>query len=227
VKRFFNIRIGVGLSLFVIAVISTSMAGAVLAQTDQAQMSVRVPTEQVKKGNDDITVDIVADNVKNLAAFQFSLTYDSSIVKYVNVEGGSFLGSSGREPQCLKPEIDGGSPETLHFNCVTLGPPPSVQGGKAGVDGSGVLATVTFTPVGGGTSPFELKEGRLIAAELDAKGMPVEISTALTGASLDVAADSGGLSLAIIGAIVGVVAAVIVVLGFVFLRLRRTRTSAW
>jgi hypothetical protein len=222
-KRLLNTRSGIALSLLGAAIISVSIAGAALAQSDQARMSVQAPSEEVKKG-DDIKVDIVADNVKNLAAFQFSLAYDSSILEYVSVEGGPFLGTSGRDPQCPAPDAD--SPGTLHFNCVTLGPPPSIQGGKAGADGSGVLATVTFSPVGSGTTALDLKEGRLFAAELDAKGMPVEISPAVQGSSLEVAADSGGLSMAVIGAVVGIVAAVmIVVLGFILLRLRASRRS--
>jgi hypothetical protein len=225
-KRFLNIRPGIGLSLLGVAVVTISIAGAALAQTDQARMSVEAPSEQVKKGDADIKVNIIADGVANLAAFQFSLSYDSTIVKYVGVEGGSFLGSTGREPQCPDPKIDTGSPETLHFNCVTLGPPPSVQGGKAGADGSGVLATVTFSPIGGGTTPLDLKEGRLIAAELDDKGMPVEISAAVQGGTLEVAADGSGPSLVVLGAIIGVIAAVVIAgLGLLFLRLRAARRS--
>jgi hypothetical protein len=226
-KRLWSIRSGAGLSLLGAAIISISLVGTAMAQTNQPRMSVQPPSEQVKKGDPDIKVNIVADNVKNVAAFQFALSYDSSILKYVSVEGGSFLGSSGREPQCPQPMVDSGNPETLHFNCVTLGPPPSVQGGKAGADGSGVLATVTFSPIGGGTSPLDLKEGRLIAAELDSKGMPVEISAAIQGSTLNVEANGGGLSMAVLGAIIGVVAAVVIVgLGFLFFRSRAVRGSA-
>jgi len=226
-KRFWGIRPGVGLSLLGAAIISASVAGAALAQTDQARMFVEPPAEQVKKGASDFQVNIVADNVSNLAAFQFSLSYDSSILKYVSVEGGSFLGSTGREPQCLEPKLDTGNPEVLNFNCVTLGPPPSVQGGKAGASGSGVLATVTFSAVGGGTTALDLKDGRLVAAELNAKGMPVEISTAVEGSTLDVAAGGGGLSLAVVGVVIGVLAVVVIAgLGLLVLRLRAGRSAS-
>jgi len=226
-KRLWNIRAGLGLSLLGVAVVSAYVAGAALAQTNEARVSVEPPAEQVKKGGPDFQVNIVADNVSNLAAFQFSLSYDSSIIKYVGVEGGSFLGSTGREPQCLDAKVDPGNPETLNFNCVTLGPPVSVPGAKAGASGSGVLAMVTFSPVGGGKTALDLKEGRLIAAELDAKGMPVEFSTAVEGSSLDVSAGEGGASLALMGAVIGVVAAVVLVgLGFLGLRLRARRSRS-
>jgi hypothetical protein len=181
----------------------------------------------VKKGGPDFQVSILADNVSNLAAFQFSLSYDSSVLKYVSVEGGPFLGSTGREMQCPDAKVDAGNPEMLTFNCVTLGPPPSVQGGKAGANGSGVLATVTFSPIGGGTTPLDLKDGRLVAAELDAKGMPVEMSTTIEGSTLDVAAGSSGLSLAVVGVVVGVLAVVVIAgLGLLVLRLRAGRSAS-
>jgi hypothetical protein len=226
-KRFWGIRPGVGLSLLGAAIISISVAGVALAQTNQARMSVEPPTEQVKKGGSDFQVNILAGDVSNLAAFQFSLSYDSSILKYVSVEGGSFLGSTGREPQCLEPKLDTGNPEVLNFNCVTLGPPPSVPGGKGGASGSGVLATVTFSAVGGGTTALDLKDGRLVAAELNAKGMPVEISTAVEGSTLDVAAGGGGLSLAVVGVVIGVLAVVVIAgLGLLVLRLRAGRSAS-
>ena len=192
---------------------------------NQPQVSVKVPVEQLKKGGPDFQVEIATDNVTNLAAFEFSLTYDSSVIKYVGVEGGSFLGSSGRQPECLEPRIEPGNPETLRFNCVTLGPPVSVPGGKAGPDGSGVLAIVTFSPVGSGETSLELKTGRLIAAELDARGMPAEMETTVQGATLDVASSGSGLSWALWGTVIGVGAAVIIVGLGIFVVRRRARGS--
>jgi hypothetical protein len=226
-KILWGIRPGVGLSLLGAAIISISVAGVALAQTNQARMVVEPPTEQVKKGGPDFLVNIVADNVSNVGHFQFSLSYDPSIIKYVGVEGGSFLSSTGREMQCPEAKVDAGNPETLNFNCVTLGPPPSVPGGKGGASGSGVLATVTFSPVGGGTTALDLKDGRLVAAELNAKGMPVEISTAVEGSTLDVAAGGGGLSLAVVGVVIGVLAVVVIAgLGLLVLRLRAGRSAS-
>jgi hypothetical protein len=226
-KRFWSIRPGVGLSLLGVAVVSISIAGAALAQPSQARMFVEPPAEQVKKGGPDFQVNVVADNVTNLAAFEFSLSYDASTIKYLGVEGGSFLGSTGREPQCLDPKVEGGNPETLRFNCVTLGPPISVPGAKAGANGSGILATITFSPIGGGKSALDLKEGRLIAAELDAKGMPAEISTAVENSTLTVGSTGGGVSWMLLGPLIGVIAAVVVVgLVLFIVRLRARRPAS-
>jgi hypothetical protein len=214
-----DIGLGVKLSLLGVAVLVACLAGAALAQGNQARMSAEPPEESLKEGGPEFKVNIVVDNVTNLAAFQFSLSYDPSIIQYVGVKEGSFLGSTGREPQCTEPRIEAGQPEKLSFNCSTLGPPVSLKG-TAGPDGSGVLAEITFSPVGGGTTPLDLKDSVLLAAELDAEGRPAQIEAAVQGATLDVASTGGGISWALWGPVIGVVAAAVIV-GLAFLVMRR------
>jgi Cohesin domain len=221
-KSFSIIRLGAGLPMLGIAIVLASMVGGAAAQTDQARISVDAPTEQIKKGDPDFQVNILAANVTNLAAFQFSLAYDPSVIKYVGVEGGSFLGSTGRETQCLDPKVDTGNPEVLRYNCVTLGPPVSVQGAKAGPNGSGVLATITFSPIGNGSTGLDLQEGRMIAAELDDKGMPVEMTTTIENGTIAVGSNGSGSSL-MIPAIAGGAVAVVVVIGLVVFVVMRAR----
>jgi hypothetical protein len=225
-KKRCGIRFGVKLLLLGIGLSLAGLGGAALAQGNQARMSVEPPAERVKKGGPDFNVNIVADDVANLAAFQFTLSYDPSIVKYVSVQGGDFLGSSGREQNCLEPRVDQGNPETLKFNCVTLGPPVSL-GGKAGADGSGVLATITFSPVGSGETPLDLTEGRMIAAEIDARGTPVEMDTVVQGASLQLGSSGGGFAWALWGPVIGIVVAIVVVgLAILVIRLRARGSSS-
>jgi hypothetical protein len=222
-KGLCGIGLGIKLSLLGVAVLVACLAGAALAQGNQARMSVEPPEESLKEGGPEFKVNIVADDVANLAAFQFSLSYDPSIIQYVGVTEGPFLGSTGREPQCTEPYVQPGQPETLSFNCATLGPPVSLKG-TAGPDGSGMLAEITFAPVGGGTTPLDLKDGILVAAELDAQGRPAQIETAVQGATLDVASTGGGISWALWGPVIGVVAAVVVVGAIVLVvRLRGAR----
>jgi hypothetical protein len=209
-KGLCGIGLGIKLSLLGVAVLVACLAGAALAQGNQARMSVEPPEESLKEGGPEFKVNIVADDVANLAAFQFSLSYDPSIIQYVGVTEGPFLGSTGREPQCTEPYVQPGQPETLSFNCATLGPPVSLKG-TAGPDGSGVLAEITFLPVGGGTTPLDLKDGILVAAELDVQGRPAQMDTAVQSATLDVASTGGGISWALWGPVIGVVAAVVVV----------------
>ena len=222
-KGLCGIGLGIKLSLLGVAVLVACLAGAALAQGNQARMSVEPPEESLKEGGPEFKVNIVADDVTNLAAFQFSLSYDPSIIQYVGVTEGPFLGSTGREPQCTEPYVQPGQPETLSFNCATLGPPVSLKG-TAGPDGSGMLAEITFAPVGGGTTPLDLKDGILVAAELDAQGRPAQIETAVQSATLDVASTGGGISWALWGPVIGVVAAVVVVGAIVLVvRLRGAR----
>jgi hypothetical protein len=222
-KRLCGIGLGIKLSLLGVAVLVACLAGAALAQGNQARMSVEPPEESLKEGGPEFKVNIVADDVANLAAFQFSLSYDPSIIQYVGVTEGPFLGSTGREPQCTEPYVQPGQPETLSFNCATLGPPVSLKG-TAGPDGSGVLAEITFAPVGGGTTPLDLKDGILVAAELDVQGRPAQMDTAVQSATLDVASTGGGISWALWGPVIGVVAAVVVVGAIVLVvRLRGAR----
>ena len=222
-KGLCGIGLGIKLSLLGVAVLVACLAGAALAQGNQARMSVEPPVEPIKEGGPEFKVNIVADDVANLAAFQFSLSYDPSIIQYVGVTEGPFLGSTGRDPQCTEPYVQPGQPETLSFNCATLGPPVSLKG-TAGPDGSGMLAEITFLPVGGGTTPLDIKGGILVAAELDAQGRPAQIETAVQSATLDVASTGGGISWALWGPVIGVVAAVVVVGAIVLVvRLRRAR----
>ena len=67
------------------------------AQEGGAQMSVRTPTDiEIKEGGEDVRVEVLASDVTNLAAFQFSLEYDPSILEYQAIKEATFLGSTGR-----------------------------------------------------------------------------------------------------------------------------------
>jgi len=94
------------------------------------------------------TVDIVVDNVVNLGAYEFSLSFNSTILRYAGAANGSFLGSSGRSVWC--PVLEW-SEASVRMACVTLGPEPP------GPSGSGVLATVTFLPVDTGEAQVEIE----------------------------------------------------------------------
>jgi hypothetical protein len=203
------------------AVLLLGIVGVASAQEEQPRVLVELPGKEVeiKEEGQDFQVNVVAEGVNNLAAFQISLSYDPSVIKYVKVEEGPFLGSSGREPKCLDPRVEPGNPELVRFNCVTLGAPVSV-GGTAGPDGSGVLATITFSPVKGGKTSLELVEGRLIAAEINERGAPVEMETTSVGASLEVAS-KGGFSWLLWGSVIGVGVVVLAGLAVTAVRLRK------
>ena len=60
--------LGIKLSLLGVATLIACLAGAALAQENQARMSVEPPAERVKTGGPEFTVNIVAADVTNLAA---------------------------------------------------------------------------------------------------------------------------------------------------------------
>jgi Cohesin domain len=181
------------------------------AQDGTAQISVRTPTEaEIKEGGEEFRVEVLTSDVTNLAAFQFNLKYDRSVLEYRGVKEEAFLGSTGRPVMCSDPlDEHQGDVGIVHFACATTDAPVSL-GGKAGPNGSGTLAEVVFLPVGGGTSPLDLADAILVAAEIDAKGDPVQIQSAAQGGSLEVIGTGGGISWLLIGSVAG---AIVVVVG--------------
>lgn len=94
-------------------------------------------------------VNVMLDGAVNLGAFQFDVTYDSTVMTVADVELGSFLGSTGRTAQPVGPDIDNVA------GLVTFG--AFSFGSNAGPEGTGLLAAVTFTAVGSGTSALNLQ----------------------------------------------------------------------
>ena len=101
------------------------------------------------------TVDIVVENVEDLWAYQFWLSFNPRVIHGVNVETGPFLGSAGGEVVVAPgPGFDNEKGElklfgaAIHFEAEV---PENLL-----PSGGGVLATVTFEVVGYGNSPITL-----------------------------------------------------------------------
>ena len=110
-------------------------------------MRVEPANQSVAAGND-VVVDLVVDNVANLAAYEFELSFDPTILGYISVTNSPFLGSTGRTVTCLPPILGVGS---VRFGCVTFAPPP-----PDGPSGSGTLATVRLSSSCSGTTSLAL-----------------------------------------------------------------------
>lgn len=191
------------IGLLGLALAFAGFAGTAGAQENTTKMTVQLPSsdQPIKEGDPDINVNILASDVHNLAGFQFSLKYNPSVLKFVDVEGDPFLGSSGRPVNCPTKNDNAG---LVQFICVTMAPPVSL-GGKAGPEGSGTLAVVTFSPTGGGDSALELSDVKLVGAEIDQGGMPVETTPSTENASIHVIGKGGGFPWLIIGSAIGAV----------------------
>jgi hypothetical protein len=86
--------------------------------------------------------------VSDLAAFQFDVLYDPAVVYVSDVTLGWFLGSGGRNTAALGPQIDNVNGRAT-FGGISYNTAP-------GAEGSGTLATLTFTPQTTGTTDLTL-----------------------------------------------------------------------
>jgi hypothetical protein len=191
------------IGLLGLTVAFAGFAGTAGAQGNTTKMTVQTPSsdQPLKQGDPDINVNILASDVHNLAGFQFSLKYNPSVLKFVDVKENAFLGSTGRQVNCPTKNDNGG---LVQFICVTMSPPVS-RGGKAGPEGTGTLAVVTFSPSGGGDSGLDLSDVKLVGAEIDQGGMPVETTPSIENASIHVVGTGGGFPWLVIGGALGAV----------------------
>ncbi len=97
--------------------------------------------------NRDTTPDRDVESI-GMAAFEFTLQFDETIVAIEGVEVGPALEESGRSFQCLPPRREPGS---FRFGCLSSGASPP------GVQGSVTLASLTLRPLNNGSSPLLLE----------------------------------------------------------------------
>lgn len=218
------------LALAVCAALGTIIGGlqVAAAQSGNAVIRVTAPATPIKKGDERVPFEVTVENVKNLAAFSFDLTYDAGIFQIVDAqrdaEKGDFLGSSGRPVVCNPPITDSGA-GVARFTCVTLGPTP------LGADGSGKIATMYLKASGSGSTDIALKNvkaygvGDQTVPPTDPRQAP-EIPLNVENTSASVAGSGGGISW-IIWAALGVVAIVVVGAGgFAVMRMRTSSKTA-
>ena len=110
-------------------------------------------TRQVGDDEASTTVDVQIQDVSDLAAFQFDVTYDPAVVHVDDVTLGAFLGSGGRNTAALGPDIDNGTGRVA-FGGFSYGT-------GSGAEGSGTLATITFSPQATGTTSLTLTNVQL------------------------------------------------------------------
>ncbi len=82
-----------------------------------------------------------------MAAFEFIIEFDETVVAVDHLEPGPGLAASSRPFQCLPPRVEPGS---VRFGCL------SSSDSIPGLQGELTLASVTFTPLGAGSSPLLL-----------------------------------------------------------------------
>lgn len=165
IKRFANALMvgGATLALAGGTVVGTAAGGASGAAT--TKVAVTPASQNVAADAESFSVNISAENVNNLAAFNFTIQFDNDILEYVGLVDGGYLRSTGRQQQCIMP-ARGPNGESaaatanqygaFNFGCTTLG----ITVGNEGIDGpsgTGTLATVTFKPKAAGDADVRLR----------------------------------------------------------------------
>ena len=146
--------------LFAIATPTTRSASAqpIEGTVPIAVLSLTPPIQTQPIGAS-FTVDVQVANVDNLAAYDFTLTFDNTVLEYVSVADAGFLTSTGRRAMCASPEAFGGrtaeqnvnNDGAFNYHCNTYGMIVDATGTR-GPDGAGVIAHVTFRAKAAGAS---------------------------------------------------------------------------
>jgi hypothetical protein len=155
-------------------VVASVIASATTPAVAQGEAAVRLlpPISSVDATDGPFTVFIVVDGLAHhgrigydddrdtvvdreepsdgLAAFEFSIEYDQTVVALDAVEPGPELELAPRRFQCLPPQEE---PGHIHFGCLSFGSE------QAGLQGSLTLARVEFRPVGRGASALLVDAG--------------------------------------------------------------------
>ncbi|MBU0708321.1 hypothetical protein KJ596_01055 [Patescibacteria group bacterium] len=139
------------------AVLELTLIGTGIVWFDDVSMSqvsgeantVRVAPEMQTVGIDDeMVVDINIIDTANLYGFQFDLAYDSSILEYISLERGTFIGDSYSTYWVA---LNTGTPGLIGSIAVTRTTPGET------VSGSGTLVGVRFRTLAAGTSVIDIQ----------------------------------------------------------------------
>ena len=172
--RFLGLVGLVGVGLLIAAAAVWPDGGTAGAQTAVMKVVPASQTVDVRDGK--FAVEIRVEDVSNVAAFEFSLNFDRSVMRLVGVEAGPFLGSSGRvvfcpQPIYQSPDSAVPSENSLRFGCVTT------SGENPGASGSGLLATVTLAPRKAGTSQLRLVPAIAGLTDLLGEGLSFDLQS--------------------------------------------------
>ena len=143
------------------------------AQAQQtARLSVDPPTQTVAPSQGTFQVRIMVDDVINeqgLGGYTLVMEYDPSVLEARSIADSGFIESTDNAVLCPTSGIDKDEGRLAHF-CLTL--PILAQPGPQTSDPQ-LLVTVTFEPLGEGTTSLDISETSLV----DAQGDDLEATT--------------------------------------------------
>ena len=104
---------------------------------------------------DTFTLDLKAENIYDLAGWQFDVAFDPAVLEAVEVKEGDFLKSDGGATFFQRGTIDNRSGKIKGLSAASLS--------EDGASGTGPLLSVTFRAKAGGQTPLRLENFQLAA----------------------------------------------------------------
>ena len=146
---------------------STSTATATNTPPPDVPLTLHIaPATQSLSQGASTTIDVVAEGVANLGAYEVGVSFDPAVLSFVSAQDGVLLGSTGRSVSCPSSSVGVG---TVRLACITLGDTPP------GPNGGGVLARFTFTASAPGSTQITIPAP--IVATRNGTVVPVEGTT--------------------------------------------------
>jgi hypothetical protein len=111
------------------------------------RVSVTAPPAALQMGGQPYTVPLTVANATNLSSLTMSVTYNPAVLRATVVNEGSLMRGDGATTSFV-PKIDA---TTGRIDLVVTRP-----GAKAGITGSGLVASIVFEAIGAGNSQVAL-----------------------------------------------------------------------
>ncbi len=112
-------------------------------------------SQPIIDAGDTFTLEIKAEDIHNLAGWQFDMAYDSTVLEAVEVNEGDFLKTGGETTFFQRGTIENRAGKIKGLSAARLG--------EDGVSGTGILLSVTFTAKSAGQTQLKLDNFQLAA----------------------------------------------------------------
>jgi hypothetical protein len=153
-----------------------ALLAAVLMSAVPARAAV-ITFDSVLTGSDPFTLDILVNDVTDLVGFNFTLSYDSTVLQLLSVTEGSFL-ASALTPGGFTFFIEGDTSVdgVVRDVAAAISPSPSLPDPLApyGASGSGVLVSLIFLPLSLGDAGVTLDLASLTLLDSSFNVIPTE-----------------------------------------------------
>ncbi len=115
------------------------------------------PGRQIICVGETATIDILVTGASEFWGYDLSVTFDSSIVQFVDAQYTTFMG----DPDALPPTAWNIPPDASVPGVVALAQ-SHLGSGSPGISGDGIIVTLTFLGIAEGVSPIDLTNVRLL-----------------------------------------------------------------